>query len=297
MRYAPYLTLRSTPLDWITFLGDVRTNFLHYDTQNVCHTTCSLEPSNVQKRVLTSAQGNLILHPWHDTDIFINVGTGYHSFQDREPIGSTTVEQLSQVISYQIGLRFALSQETNVSASLWQVNLNSDRIFFGEGGEAQITGSSTRRGIQLKGNISMPKDVLIFGNIAYGRSTLRRSGERILLAPAVTIEAAVNKNWGQRWASTFLIRHIGQRRGSDNTGSTLPPFTSFDLTTNYQFKESATQGRAEVFLGVINVSNSYAPYSQLFFDTGWESEYSQVFNINYFPGQSRTIIGGMTWDF
>ena len=53
-------------------------------------------------------------------------GTGYHSFQDREPIGSTAVEQLSQGTSVEVGMRVQPDIGIKVAASIWQVDLDSD---------------------------------------------------------------------------------------------------------------------------------------------------------------------------
>ena len=295
--YAPYLTLHSTPVDWITLHGDARIRFLHFDTQNVCRTTCSVQPNSLEDRVIPSVRGNFIFHPWQSTAIFMNVGTGYHSFRDREPIGSTVIEQLTQVTSYEVGMRIRPHDAMEISASIWQVDLGSDRAFLEDGEEVQVTGSSRRQGIQLMTTLSMPKNILVSGNLTLAQATHRRAGSQIPLTPTLTVEASVNKNWGKGWESTFHTRHIGRRTDHENPNITLRPLTTFDFMTDYHLDQTSQHGQISWSFGILNLTNTTAPFTQFFFDSQHGGEQAQVFTLNYFPGQPRMVVSGVTWEF
>ena len=297
IRYAPYLTLRTTPVDWITFHGDARMHVLHFDTQNVCSRTCSIQPNNFKDRIFPNVQGTLRIHAGQDITAFMHAGTGYHSFQERELIGSTAVEQLNRVTSYHIGIHTTVSEGIEIRAALWQADLNSDRVFFEQGEKIQMTGPSRRRGLQLMADLQMPGNLVVSGNLRYEKTSLRSTGRNIPLNPGMSIEASLKKYWGHRWTSTFSIRHNGHKIDNENQGTSRQRVTTFDLTTNYQLTESAKGYHGEIFLGIVNLSNADSPYTRLSFEPPFDSADIQEFTIQYFPGQTRTIVGGMTWTY
>ena len=297
IRYAPYMTWRLTPRDWISLKGDARVNFLHFDIHNVCRTTCSLQANRVSQTVIPSFQGNLIVRPFQNTELFMNIGTGYHSFEDREPIGSTVTEQLTQTVSYQIGTRIQFREGFEVLASVWHVDLGSERVFLEDGDQVLNTGSSIRQGMSLKTRLRIFEVFSISGGWGFFQSTFNQTGRKIPLAPSFMADSTVTGQWGEGWTSSFHLQHIGQRTDSENQNITLPAFTTFDFTTSYQFDDLSHTNTVDLMFGILNLTNRTGGYTQFNFDSQLGAEYAQVFNLSYFPGRSRTIIGGITWKF
>jgi len=293
----PYFSGEVTPFDWITFRGGTRIHYLHFDTQHVRPAACSLQPINDKDRVIPSMQGHLLIRPWKNTEFSVNVGTGYHSFQNQEPIGNTSVEQLSHARSYQMRVRVQSREDINMSASIWRVDLGADREFLENGNEVLHTEPSRRQGLNFQSRFRFLERVSITGSLTFLKTWIRNTRKSIPHSPTLMADTSVLGEWGAGWYSRFHMHHIGQRNNSGTPRTSLRPFTTFDLTTTYRLNNHSTTNTIEIMFGVINLTNTNGNYTQFFFDSQIELEYAQIFNLGHFPEQPRTIVSGITWKF
>ena len=295
--YTPYVTVESQPIPWMKFTGDVQANILHYDVHNVCRITCSLEPNGAGNTIVPTLKGSLLVGQWVSTDLFLNVGTGFHSFDEREPLGSTTAEQFSQATTYEVGIRTQPNEGLELTASLWRANLDTDVVFLNGGEDTVSSGSSRRLGLNLGAHISLLDWLEVSGGLTFSQAKFIETSAVVPLSPNLTSYATLNGQWGNGWSSTLHIQHIGQRAESENPSSTLPSFTSFDLINQYSLPVSAAKGRIDVFLGMLNVTNNTGQHTQFFFDSHLGANPTPIADLNYFPGQPRTVVGGLSWGF
>ena len=131
--YAPYLTLESTPFSWLRLTGDLRADVTHSAVQNICGTNCPAEPEGPRNEFVPSVKGNLIVKPWANTELYLNVGSGFYSHEERELIGSTESEQLSRSTAYELGIRTRAGDNVELMASLWGADHDFNFMFFGDG--------------------------------------------------------------------------------------------------------------------------------------------------------------------
>ena len=295
--YTPYLTFESQPIQWMKFVGDVRTNILHYDVHNVCRITCSLEPNGSGNTIAPTLKGNVIVGPWVNTDFFLNVGSGFHSFDQREPLGSTIAEQYSQATTYEVGIRTQPREGLEFTASLWRANLNTDVVFVNGGEETISSGSSRRIGLNLGANIHTLDWLAVSGGLTFSQAKFEDTDAEIPLNPNLTSYATLRGQWGNGWSSTLHMRHIGQRPDSENPSSTVPSLTSFDLINQYSLPISPTKGRVDAFIGMLNITNNTGQHTQFFFDSHLGANQTPIADLHYFPGQPRMVVGGLSWGF
>ena len=295
--YAPYVTFESQPVQWMKFIGDGRANILHYDVHNVCRITCSLEPNGAGHNIVPTLKGSLIVGPWVNTDLFLNLGTGFHSFDEREPLGSTTAEQFSQATTYEVGIRTQPKEGLEFTASLWRANLDTDLVFLNGGEETISSGSSKRLGLNFGAHLNTLDWLAVSGGLTISQAKFQETDAEIPLSPNLTSYATLKGQWGNGWSSTLHMRHIGQRADSENPSSTLPAITTFDLINHYSLPISPTKGRVDAFLGMLNITNNTGQHTQFFFDSQLGTNQAPIADLHYFPGQPRMVVGGFSWRF
>ena len=120
---------------------------------------------------LSSPKVSLAFGPWKDTEFFLAAGRGFHSNDARgatitvDPIdGGTPVDSvtpLAKAKGSEVGMRTALIPNSQLSLSVWQLDLDSELLFVGDGGSTEATRPSRRTGVELGIYSEKPRDWLI----------------------------------------------------------------------------------------------------------------------------------------
>src|SRR5213593_1042621 len=88
--YAPFVKFDLVPVPWLRVVTGVRGDIFSYDVNTRVNTTADdLNGSVIKGR--PNVKANLALGPWWDTELFANVGTGYHSNDARAVIADPTL--------------------------------------------------------------------------------------------------------------------------------------------------------------------------------------------------------------
>lgn len=294
--YAPYVTLQTQPLPWLRVLGDVRLDIVSFDVQRVCRSTCSKEPNGGNNDVIPSFKGNVILGPWFGTEWFLNVGTGFYNPDDREPAGSIIEEKLSRTTAFEGGIRTQPWDGFELKASIWSAELQSDLRFLEDGETIEDGGPSRRFGTNLGAQMNLSEGLTLFGNLSASRAEFRQTGQEVPLAPNLTSQMGLTTEWANGWSTTFQANYNGERPDEANV-TTLPSLTTFDLMARYTPSIPLAPESLEVTVGILNLTNETAPSTQFFFNSQLNTEQTPVADVNYFPGQPRMFVGGLSWTF
>lgn len=294
--YAPYVTLQTQPLPWIRVLGDVRLDVVSFDVQRVCRSTCSKEPNGGNNDVIPSLKGNIILGPWFGTEGFVNVGTGFYNPDDREPAGSIIEEKLSRTTAIEGGIRTQPWDGFKLSASLWSAELQSDLRFLEDGETIEDGGPSRRFGTNFGVQMNLSEKLTLFGNLSASRAEFRETGQSVSLAPNLTSQVGLTSEWESGWSTTVQANYIGPRPDEANV-TTLSSLTTLDLIGRYTPSIPGAPENLEVTLGILNLTNETGPSTQFLFDSKLGADTTPVADVNYFPGQPRMFVGGISWSF
>lgn len=294
--YSPYATLQTQPFPWLRVIGDVRLDVVSFDVQKVCRTTCSKVPSGQKNDVIPNIKGTFMFGPWLGTEGFLNVGTGFYNPNDREPAGSINEQKLSRTTIVEGGIRTRPWDDFELIASLWSAGLQSELIFLEDGETIEDAGPSRRFGTNLGARMNLSDELTVFGNLSASRAKLRQTGEPVPLAPNLTSRVGFISEWGNDWTTTFQANYIGPRPDETND-TTLPSLTTFDVTGRYKPANSGILNNLEVSVGILNLTNETSPSTQFFFNSQLNTEQAPVADINYFPGQPRMFVGGISWSF
>jgi hypothetical protein len=274
--------------------GNLKLNILAFDVQHVCRTTCSLEPKGQGADMVPSAMGGLLLGPWFDTQIFINLGKGSYQFDEREPVGSTAEQQINRTRFLEFGFVTKPGSLIEVRGSLWGTRNNTDFAYNIEEEAFVNQGPSQRYGVNLKGEIGLPNQTTFTGGLTISRNTFRQSQQPIPHTPQIAGYAELHNAWTTNWSTTVGWHYIG-RRSADNQSRSS--FQTLDVLIQYQFQVNTDKEYLTASLGILNVGNHKIPFSLFHFDSGLTPDHSPTIDLNYSPGQPRTFVSGFSWVF
>lgn len=292
--YAPYLFLESQPLSWIRISANLQLNVLTFDVHHACPRTCSLEPKGQGNFTVPSLRGGILLEPWLKTQFFINIGNGFYRFDEREPAGSTSGQQINRTRFVEFGFSNNPGGHIEIRGSLWGTKNDSDFSYNLEDEEFVDQGTSQRYGVNLDTKVGLQNHTTFSGGLTLSRNTFRQSQQPIPHNPQVSGHAELHNVWTANWSTTLRWQYIG-KRSADN--QSFPSFQTLDILVQYQFPVTADKGHLTASLGIVNVGNHRRPYSLFHLGSGLTPDHSSAIDVNYFPGQPRTILGGISWLF
>ena len=81
--------------------------------------------------------------------MFLNAGTGFHSNDARAVVTNPAIQPLARATGYEVGARTRQWDRVEFLVSLWSLNLQSELMFSGDAGTAEIRGATRRYGIEL----------------------------------------------------------------------------------------------------------------------------------------------------
>ena len=215
----------------------------------------------------------------------------------RELVGSIASEQLSGSTAYELGIRTRAVDRVEFMASLWSVDFDSHLVFGGEGESFEERRATRRYGTTLDTRFAMLDWLTMSGGLTFLQSEFRQTGSPVPHSPHVTSYASLDSQWGNGWTSSLSMQHIGRRPVGIKESSSLPSMTTFDLTTQYRVPIPSTESRLDVVFGLLNFTNTTRPYTQFSFNTQLGVDQSPIIDLNYFPGQPRMAVAGLSWSY
>ncbi len=137
--YSAYASLNTTWHPAVRTVIGVRAEDFHFDVDsNVAANSGHINDS------LASPKFSLILGPWRETEVFFNIGRGFHSNDARgttttvDPVDGATpadpVDPLVKALGADIGIRTAIFPDLQLTAAYWGLDLDSELLFVGDAG-------------------------------------------------------------------------------------------------------------------------------------------------------------------
>ncbi len=107
---------------------------------------------------LLSPKLSLVFGPWKDTEVYLNLGYGFHSNDARgatisvDPITGDPADRVDPLVRTEgidLGVRTTAIEGLNASITLFQLELDSELVFVGDAGATEAGRPSRRRGVEL----------------------------------------------------------------------------------------------------------------------------------------------------
>jgi outer membrane receptor protein involved in Fe transport len=229
--------------------------------------------------------------------LFINYGEGFHSNDARSAVAQAA-SPLDRSKNYEVGLRSKPWGPDSIEliATAWQLDLQSELVFRGDGGTTEIRGASRRRGVEVAARGQVWGPLYVNGSVTYTKAEFR-NGDAIPLAPEVTAYGAVLLTWPEGLTSQLQATYLGVRPLIEDRSANAPSWLNFDLSERYQLPVTLPYGRMEAFLFVQNLFNTKWEQATFFFQSQLRNEGAPRNDIHFVPGNPRMVMGGVAWYF
>lgn len=283
--------------------------------------------SGYAQQTILSPKASLVFNPVPELDLFLNMGSGFHSNDARDivldrRIGELArgyrrdglseaeieerlvernfdpehidVETLPRALGGEVGVRTRPMQGLNLAAAAWFIDLEREFVYVGDGGFTELSGRSRRYGLDLEARVGLTSWLAADADISLSRGTLRDdpAGEDdIPLAPRLTWTGGINAVRSDRWDASLRYVHIGDRPANEAGTVTAEGYTLLNLYGGYRI------GPVRLNVAVENLLNSDWNEAQFDTESRLPGEAVSVSELHFTPGSPRNLRAGLTLFF
>jgi hypothetical protein len=239
----------------------------------------------------------IVLGPWAETEVFLNAGRGFHSNDARgttirvDPTdGVTPVERVDPIVAAvgtEVGVRSAIVPGLQLSAALWNLDIDSELLFVGDGGITEPSRASRRYGVEL-GVYWTPLDWLIVdADYAWAHARFTDpdpAGDHIPGAVESVVSMGLTIHRDSGWFGGARLRYFGPAPliEDDSVRSAATFLVNADV--GYRFSN-----RVEVVATVFNLFDAEDNDITYFYESQLPGEAASVEDIHFHPVEPRTL--------
>lgn len=238
---------------------------------------------------------SLILGPWRNTEVFANVGRGFHSNDARggtlrvDPNdpgqAAASQELLVPTTGQEIGIRTNPTETLTVTGSLWHLKIGSELVFAGDGGTTEPSYPSTRTGIELSAYYRPLPWLLIDADYARSRarfSNANPAGNRIPNAVERVASVGAEFSGPDRWSGGLRYRFLGPAPLIEDNSARARSTTIVNAEIGYRLDD-----RFKLSVEVLNALDSRQNDITYFYESQLAGESSPVSDFHFHPVEQR----------
>jgi outer membrane receptor protein involved in Fe transport len=290
--YSAYATVGTQWSEFVRTSVGVRADYFDFDVDS----NLAANSGRASDSIL-SPKFSLILGPWAETEVFVNVGRGFHSNDARGTTitvdpndGVTPVDRVDPLVGAQgidAGVRTAILPNTQISLSLWQLDLDSELLFIGDAGITEPSRASRRRGVEL-GAIWNPISWLIVdADLAWSHARFRGddpAGDFIPGAVENVASLGVAVNHPSGWFGGARVRHFGKAPLIEDASVESGPTTLVNLEAGYHLTDNI-----RISAAVFNIFDAEDNDITYYYESQLPGEPAPVEDIHFHPVEPRTV--------
>ena len=234
--------------EWLHFIVGLRGDVFVFDVDD-------RSPREATDGIV-SPKASLIVSPfinpaslWHQTDLFLNFGMGYHSNDARDavqPGGSG----LARSTGAEIGARTRLHNRVELASSLWWLDLGSELVFVGDEGTTEQRGPTRRWGVDFEIRAEVLPWLLLDYDLTYSDPRFRITGEAIALAPTLLMNGGLTAYPIENFSAALRVRFLDDRAANEDRSVIARGYALIDLLVRYRWRN------IEVSLDVLNLADT-----------------------------------------
>jgi hypothetical protein len=150
----PYAQARVRWSPWLRTVAGLRADYFRF---NVASNLAA--NSGLKNEAIASPKVSFLLGPWKQSELYLNLGYGFHSNDARgttitvEPRTGQPVEPVSPLVrakSADLGFRTSLVPNLQTAITFFRLDIASELVFSGDAGDTQPSRPSRRTGFELQ---------------------------------------------------------------------------------------------------------------------------------------------------
>ena len=167
--------------DWFRTEAGVRGDLFYFDVDSALAANTGDAWDGI-----VSPKFSAVFGPWHETELYLNFGTGFHS-NDARGVNTTIdpasgervpkVDPLVRTIGAEVGVRTQVVPSLTSTVALWWLDSDSELVYVGDAGTNEAGPASRRFGIEWS-NYWRPADwFTLDGELALTHARFRDAGD------------------------------------------------------------------------------------------------------------------------
>ncbi len=283
--------------------------------------------SGYDKKLIINPKLNFVFTPVENLDIFIDLGTSFHSNDTRVVIRSEKAKELAKFWSKQgldeeeiktklshynfdpaqlktgslpraygveLGVKPRRWSRLNLSASLWYMYLESEFVYVGDGGYAELSNPTVRLGIDLSARYRITGGLWADLDMTANKghiTGLPQGQNHIPLAPLFTLSTGLSAMKIHNFDASLRVLHVGDRPANEDNSVRAHGYTLINLGLAYHLKRWTLSLRIENLLNTAWNEAQFATESRL------KGESTPVSEIHFTPGNPINAQFGIAVNF
>jgi outer membrane receptor for Fe3+-dicitrate len=274
-----------------TTLG-VRADYFDFDVNSSLPINSGTASDSIVSPKLT-----MVFGPWASTELFVNLGEGFHSNDARgttirvDPTdGVTPAERVNPLVKArgrEVGVRSSPMPQLQLSGSLWTLNLDSELLFVGDGGTTEPSRESHRRGVELSAYYTLVSWLIVDGDLAWSHARFADhdpAGDRIPNAVDRVASLGVAVNHPSGWSGGARLRYLGPAALIEDNSVRSSSTTLLNVEAGYQFMRGV-----KVSVELLNALDERANDITYLYESRLRGEAEPVEDIHFHPVEPRTL--------
>ncbi len=240
---------------------------------------------------------SLIAGPWDKTELYLNMGRGFHSNDARGTVTridpktgdpADPVTPLARSKGVEVGVRTSLLPGLQTALSLYRLDFSSELIFVGDAGTTEAGRPSRRSGFELTNYYKLNDTLTIDADVAFARARFRDAdpaGQRIPGAvEGVASVALAFDNIGP-WFGALQARYFGPRPLVEDNSVRSKSTTTLNGRIGYKISPKLT-----VALEAYNLTNRQASAIDYYYGSRLQGEaVGGTDDVHFHPIESRSF--------
>lgn len=265
------------------------------------------DPRNSGTRLadIFSPKLGVVLGPWAKTEIYANVGYGFHSNDARgttiriDPTdGVTPVDRVTPLVrsrGIEIGARTSVVPGLVSSVSLWGLDLDSELVFVGDAGGTEATGRTRRYGVEFANFYRVNRWLVLDGDLSFTHARYRDddgAGTHVANSIGTVVTAGATVGAGEGWFGALRLRYFGPQPLIKDDSVRAPSSSSMNARIGWRAKD---WDAALEILNVLDRKNYDIAY---FYTSRLPSEpLAGVDDLHFHPAEPLTLRASITRRF
>ena len=217
-----------------------------------------------------------VLGPWRDSELFFNLGQGFHSNDARgmttrvdprtaNPVAVSSV--LANSWGRELGLKSNVNQHLQTRVALWQLNFDSEQVYANDTGGTLAGRPSHRHGVEWGTQWAPTAHVAVSADLAWSHAGFANDSPAGAAVPQAAPKMARVQgmlNDLQGWSAGLGLRHVAARPLLSDRSAWAPSSTTLDLRVLRQVSDAWEWGVEVLNLtDRKNIDAAYAYVSRL----------------------------------
>jgi hypothetical protein len=297
---AVYATWELRPAPWLRAQPGVRFDSYHFDVSANLPAN-----SGTASAALVSPKLTLMFGPWNRTEYFLDFGQGFHSNDARgttvsvEPNDGVTpvgrVTPLARATGAEAGVRSTLIPHTELAASLWMLELDSELVLDGDAAAIVPSGATRRCGVEVTAAWHPRPWVRVDLDLAWTHARFTQvdpAGQYLPNAPQTVAALGVEFSHPGGWFGGAHLRYFGVTPLTQDDRVRSHPSLQVNGSAGYRFGSSVSAS-----VSVFNLLNRHDYDIEYYYASQLRGEVAPVNDRHFHPMEPRTVRATVSYEF